>query len=124
MSIYKTMTFGQTLQKIRREKKLTQRGIAQTIEMDFSYFSKLENDRFDSKPTRETIEKIADALGCTPAERTELLAAAGRIDQDLEKIIVAAQTRPEMNKLFRAAINLPREEIEDIINNLKKDQKS
>lgn len=117
------MTFGKTLQNLRRGKKLTQRGIAQAIGMDFSYFSKLENDRFDSKPTRETVETIATALDCTPEERNELLTAAGRIDEDLEKIVLAAQTRPEMNKLFRAAIDLSSQEIEVIIKNLKKEQK-
>ena len=56
------MSFGKTLQRIRRAKGKTQRQIANKMKMDYSYFSRLENDRFDSQPTRETVEKITQAL--------------------------------------------------------------
>lgn len=102
------MTFGKVLQKIRRSKGMTQREVAKKIDMDFSYFSRLENDRFESKPTRETIDKIADALECNESERDELMAAAGRITEEVER---AANKSPEMIKLFRSAIQLPPEKI-------------
>lgn len=102
------MTFGKVLQKIRRSKGLTQREVAKKIDMDFSYFSRLENDRFDSKPTRETVDKIADALDCSESERDELMSAAGRITEEVER---AANKNPEMIKLFRSAIQLPPEKI-------------
>src|SRR5262249_37490391 len=97
------MSFGKTLQKIRRRKGKTQREVAKAIGMDFSYFSRLENDRFDSKPTRETIEKIADALECTPEERAELLASAGRIDEELEQVALRAGENPKLRELFKSA---------------------
>ncbi len=100
------MTFGQVLKKIRRSKKLKQREIAKKIEMDFSYFSKLENDRFDSKPTPKTIDKIADAMECTEKEKNELLSAADRISEDAEKVARQATQNPVMMKLFRSATNL------------------
>ncbi len=108
------LTFGKTLQRLRREKDMTQREVAQAIEMDYSYFSRLENDRFDSKPTRETIDKIAEALGCTEDERGELLAAAGRIDEELEKAALIAGEKPALGKLFRAAVRLPLDRIEEL----------
>ncbi len=104
------MTFGKTLQKIRRAKDMTQRDVANAIPMDYSYYSKLENDRFDSNPTRETIDKIAKALKCTDEEKNDLLAAAGRTTQEMEQVTRVANANPEMrkplNKLFKAAINL------------------
>ena len=104
------MTFGKTLQKIRRAKDMTQRDVANDIPMDYSYYSKLENDRFDSNPTRETIDKIAKALKCTDEEKNDLLAAAGRTTEEMEQVTRVANANPEMrkplNKLFKAAINL------------------
>ena len=109
------MTFGKTLQKIRRFKELSQRDVAKAIGMDFSYFSKLENDRLDSKPTRETIDKIAEALRCTEEERNELMAAAGRATQEIEHATRVANENPKMRqplgKLFRAAIHLSPERL-------------
>ncbi len=46
------MTFGQILQKIRRAKGKTQRDVAGLIGMDYGYFSRIENDRFDYKTSR------------------------------------------------------------------------
>lgn len=109
------MSFGKTLQRIRRDKGMTQREVAHIIEMDYSYFSRLENDRFDSKPTRETIDKIAEGLKCTEDERGELLAAAGRIDEELEKAAHIASGQPKIGKLFKAMVKLPPEKIDEIM---------
>jgi transcriptional regulator with XRE-family HTH domain len=70
--------FGVQLQNIRRGKGITQREAASRIGMDYGYWSKLENNRFDSLPTARTIEKIAKALDCTEEELDSLLLAAGR----------------------------------------------
>jgi transcriptional regulator with XRE-family HTH domain len=115
------MSFGKTLQKIRREKGKKQRDVAKDIGMDFSYFSRLENDRFDSKPTRETIEKIADALECTPEEQSELLASAGRIDEELEQMALRAGENPKLRELFKSASMLPNEQIEKHLRKIKSD---
>lgn len=109
------MTFGKTLQRIRRAKGKTQRDVAQKIGMDYSYFSRLENDRFDSRPTRETIDKIADALECTDEERGELLSSAGRIDEELEKAARIASEKPTVGKLFRAVVHLPQDRVAEIL---------
>lgn len=109
------MSFGKTLQRIRRKKEMTQREVAQKIGMDYSYFSRLENDRFDSKPTRETIDKIAEALECTEEERGELLTAAGRIDEELENAALIAGGQPKIGRLFRAVVKLPPEKIDEIM---------
>jgi HTH-type transcriptional regulator, competence development regulator len=114
------MMFGETLKAIRRKKNKTQREIADEIGMDYSYFSRLENERFSSKPTRDTIDKIADALRCTEEERRELIAAAGRIDEKVEVVArIATGERPELGELFLAAVQLPPERIEEIVKELR-----
>jgi transcriptional regulator with XRE-family HTH domain len=113
------MSFGAVLQRIRRAKGKTQREVAGAIGMDYTYFSRLENDRFDSKPTRETVVKIADALGCTPTERSELLAAAGRIDEDMERAARSTLNRPDLKPLFRKVARLTPEEARELDEILK-----
>lgn len=115
------MTFGKTLERIRRAKKVTQREIANRIGMDFSYFSRLENDRFDSKPTRETIDKIAKALDCADDERSELLAAAGRIDEELEDATRRAATDQQLGKLFRSVVKLSPDQRDKIMKKVESD---
>jgi hypothetical protein len=78
------------------------------IEMDFAYFSRLESDDFKSLPTRATIEKIAAAMQCTAAEKAELLAAAGRVSEEMQK-------RPELRRLFRTAAQLPPAVLEELV---------
>ena len=118
------MSFGKTLQRIRRAKGKTQRQVADIMKMDYSYFSRLENDRFDSQPTRETVEKIADALECTDEELGELLAAAGRVDRDLEKATRIATAKPIVGKLFRSVVHLPADRLEAILEEVESELKA
>src|SRR5437868_386185 len=69
------MTFGERLKQLRREAGVTQRRLAETTNLDFSYISKLENDR-NPPPAADTIVRICEALNI-PAER--LLALKGTI---------------------------------------------
>lgn len=108
------MTFGQILQKIRRAKGKTQRDVAGLIGMDYGYFSRIENDRFDYKPSRETIIKIIEKLECNEEEQAELLTAAGRIDKEMEEMAIKAVERPELRPLFRAVVETPKEEIAEL----------
>jgi transcriptional regulator with XRE-family HTH domain len=101
-------TFGRVLRRIRLSKGRPQRAIARAIEMDFAYFSRLESDALKSLPTRATIEKIAEAMKCTDAERAELLAAAGRVSEEM-------QQRPQLRRLFRTAAQLPSSALEDLV---------
>lgn len=119
------MTFGQILQKIRRAKGKTQRDVAGLIGMDYGYFSRIENDKFDYKPSRETIEKIIEKLDCDDSERAELLAAAGRIDKEMEELAKKAVETPELRPLFRAVLETPKENISemlDLISQYKQDK--
>ena len=109
------MSFGRTLQRIRRDKRMTRRALADAIEMDYAYLSRLENDRFDHKPSRETVEKIANALECADEERSELLAEAGRIDAEMEQIARVTNERPGLRQLFRSAVGLPDDKLQELI---------
>ena len=118
------MSFGKTLQRIRRAKGKTQRQVADKMKMDYGYFSKLENDIFDSQPTRETIEKAAEALECSDEELGELLAAGGRVDRDLENATRIATEKPLVGRLFRSVIHLPTERVEAILKEVESELKA
>jgi len=118
------VSFGKTLQRIRRAKGKTQRQVADKMKMDYGYFSKLENDIFDSQPTRETIEKAAEALECSDEELGELLAAGGRVDRDLENATRIATEKPMVGKLFRSVIHLPTERVEAILKQVESELKA
>lgn len=110
------MTFGETLRQIRAGKGLSQREVARRIPMDYSRFSRLENDRLGFNPTRETVEKIARALGAAAEERGELLAAAGRLDQEAEALAQAASKHPAIGRLLSIAASLSSEDVERLLN--------
>lgn len=115
------MSFGKALQGIRRRKGKTQREVANLISMDYSYYSKLENDRLGSKPTRETVERISDALECDDLEKNELLLSAGRTTEEFEQVAKAVSEEPEksasFNRLFKAALDLSPDKLEEIVKN-------
>jgi transcriptional regulator with XRE-family HTH domain len=87
---------------------MTQRAVAGSAGMDFSYYSRLENDRFKSRPTLGTIERLAGALDCQPYERQRLLVAAGRFDPSTERLLRAMSERPDLVRLLNAAMRLPK----------------
>jgi transcriptional regulator with XRE-family HTH domain len=57
--------FAANVRKLRSKKKLSQKALADKIGISVSYVSMLE--RGQRSPPLETIEKMAKALGVTPA---------------------------------------------------------
>jgi Predicted transcriptional regulators len=82
------MTTGQNIKKIRKEKGLTQRELADILETTQQNLAQYENDK--RNPKIETIEKIADALNVSIRD----------IKEDLT-ILEWEQTR-EANRSFKA----------------------
>lgn len=76
-------TFGQALVELRRTKGISQRQLAATVGIDFSYVSKLENDRL-SPPSADTIVRICDALS---VPISSLLCYAGKVPSQLKRMV-------------------------------------
>lgn len=74
-------TFGQKLRALRRAANITQRQLAERVGVDFSYISKLENDRL-SPPAADTIVRISEAVGVAP---DELLAVTGKMPPQVQQ---------------------------------------
>lgn len=57
---------GENLRKIRTKKDITQTGLAETLGVDKSFISNIENGK--TNPTLSTITSIAKALGVSSNE--------------------------------------------------------
>jgi transcriptional regulator with XRE-family HTH domain len=107
-----TETFGQRIQRLRREQALTQRELASQLGIDFTYLSKIENDRGEA-PGEDLVRRLADVLH---ADVEELLALAGRVPAALRD---KAQTDVDFARFLRRLPNLSDKELRDIYKRLK-----
>ncbi|MFN4315294.1 MAG: helix-turn-helix domain-containing protein [Chitinophagaceae bacterium] len=108
-------TFGQILKEIRRSKNISQRDLAAKAGVDFTYISKLENDRMPP-PAAETIIKLAEILD-TPQEI--LLANSGKVGNEIKEVITGS---PEAVKFLNQAkqMQLTGKEWDQLLIGLKK----
>lgn len=108
-------TFGATLREVRRSRNVSQRKLAELIGVDFSYISKVENDRLPP-PAADTIVKISEALNVSSET---LLSLTDKLPSEIRKMF---SNNSEAMKFVNAAqrMNLSREEWELMTRNLKK----
>jgi transcriptional regulator with XRE-family HTH domain len=76
-------TFGLTLRALRCAKNISQRELAEKVGVDFSYISKVENDRLPP-PSADTIVKIAKVLETAP---DELLSLTGKVPTVVKEVL-------------------------------------
>lgn len=101
-------TIGQQIRDLRKSRNLTQRELAEQVGLNFTYLSRIENDRLDADqtPREETLQKIADALD---ADADELLLLARRIPDSYRNRILA---KPGM---FRRILTLSDDDLERLL---------
>ena len=100
-------SFGKRIQELRRERRFTQRGLADRVGIDFTYLSKLENGRGEP-PSEATVRRLATELEANPEE---LLALAGKISVELRE---RAAEDPAFALLLRRLPGLSRERLDRI----------
>lgn len=84
-------SFGEVLRERRRAAGLTQRQLAERAGLDFSYISKIENDRLPP-PAADTVVKLCRFLGI-PSE--ELLALTGKIPSQVQQSVSTSAAAQE-----------------------------
>jgi transcriptional regulator with XRE-family HTH domain len=77
------MKFGKRLKELRLQQGLTLRELARRVKLDFTYLSKIENDKIEYTPSANKIRVIAKALN---ADEIELLKLANKVPPELEAI--------------------------------------
>ena len=88
--------FGKLIRQARKDLKLSQRELAKLLKIDFTYLSKLENNRADYAPKEDVIRGLAKHL---KLNEEELIFLAGRIPQQEEDLL--KQHYKDMPALFR-----------------------
>lgn len=88
--------FGSIIRQARKEKAYSQRVLAKLIGMDFTYLSKLENNRADYPPKEDVIRSIAKELDL---DAEQLVYLAGRIPK--KETALLKQYYKAMPALFR-----------------------
>jgi transcriptional regulator with XRE-family HTH domain len=109
------MTFGESLKTLLQSKGKSQKELADAINVDYGYLSRIVRDKAEFIPSRDFILKIVRALSCSEEERNELLREAGRVDKEIEEIAKKATDRPKLEKLFKSAPKLSEKQL-DLIN--------
>lgn len=106
-------TFGQTLRDLRKAKGLSQRALAEIVDINFTYLSKIENEKLDFAqfPSEPLIRALAEALH---ADLDQLLLLAQKIPEPIKKRVIE---RPDAFRkiadLDDATLNKLLEDIED-----------
>lgn len=106
-------TIGQRIREIRKSRNLTQRELADLVGINFTYLSRVENDRLDDEqtPREETLQRIAKALNADP---DELLLLARRIPDAYRDRILS---RPGV---FRKLLNLSDTALEELVEHMER----
>lgn len=91
-------SFGKRIWHARRKKRLSQRDLAVKVGVDYTYLSKLENDRVE--PSEKVIRSLAEHL---ELNAEELMGLAGKMtQQDSQAFEELIKANPkEMYALFR-----------------------
>lgn len=110
-------SFGAFVRVRRVAKGYSLRRFAELLGLSPTYLSHVEQGKVDSPPTADRVRKMAELLD---ENSDELIAMAGRMPEDLPKII---QSQPEaMPELLRAAKGLTIENLKQLVERAKKMQ--
>lgn len=90
------MNFGETIKRLRKELRFTQRELAEKLNVNYTYISKIENNKLEAPPSQELIRKMAEILDTDP---NSLLDLAGKLD--LKRLQQIASETPEAGTVLR-----------------------
>jgi len=110
-------SFGQKIKELRRERKVSQRKLAQYCGIDCGYLSRIESSSFPP-PSEKVIRKMADFLEVPP---DELLYLANKFPSDIKEIITHD---PSISGMLRRTANLTpeqRRKLDEYIEQMERD---
>lgn len=98
------MTFGERVKELRHERGLTQRELARRVGVDYTYLSKMENNRLEHTPSINTLQDLAREL---EADELELMDLADKVPAALQSVV---RDRAALQFFRRASETLKRPE--------------
>lgn len=108
-------TFGQRLRDLRKAKGLSQRALAEIVQINFTYLSKVENEKLDFAqfPSEDLIRKLSAALD---GDLDELLLLAQKIPDEIKQRVL---DRPDA---FRKIAKLDDKTLDRILGQIEEDE--
>ena len=105
------MRFGSTIRELRQQRSLSQRELAAHIGVNYTYISKIENQKLDfgDYPSEDLIGRLAEALA---ADEDDLLVLAGKMPQ---RVKIRVMERPDA---FRKIADLDNQALDALLRKL------
>jgi len=104
--------FGELIRAARKQKRYSQRELAGLVGLDFTYLSKLENNRADYPPKEDAIRAIARELDLDPEE---LIFLAGRVPRQEEELLKTHyKSMPALFRRLRENPDFARRVLEEV----------
>jgi len=94
------VTFGKRLRQARTERGLTLRELAKEARVNFTYLSKIENERVPYTPAAETIRDLARIL---KVDSLEFLNLANKLPKELEPLNASVHARRFFDRASQVA---------------------
>lgn len=93
------MTFAETLKDVREKRIFSMSRLAALSDFTPGYVSRLESG--ERRPTRDAVDRLADALGVTASEKDALLESAGFLGQRPVSAQTIAAVRASLVEVMR-----------------------
>lgn len=113
------MQFGQRLRELRKARGLTLRGLAEAVGVDFTYLSKIENDKAGYMPGADTIRALAAKLEADPLE---LLQLADKVPPEMKGLASDTHARRFLKRAREVASPDDWEALLDMLDERQKDR--
>ena len=103
--------FGEELKRLRAEKRVTQRALAEKIDVDFSYISKIETGSLEP-PSEEVIIKIANVLD---TNKDDLILLARKVPKSFQENILNDELSAQFLRTVSSLTPTQKDKIKKII---------
>jgi transcriptional regulator with XRE-family HTH domain len=107
---------GIKIRELRKKRGLTQKRLAEAINIDFTYLSKIENNTLPYSPSTETLKKLSKILD---VDELELLSLAGKLPAGLDTLTKSKQGV----RFLRQASDVKPEEWDELLSYLEERRK-
>lgn len=94
------MAIGQAIRQHRKQRGMTLRALAERARVDFTYLSKIENEKPGFEPSADTLRALAEALDI---DKLELLEMADKAPPELANIARHASGRRFLRRAHEIA---------------------
>jgi transcriptional regulator with XRE-family HTH domain len=92
------LTLGQRIKNRRIELNLTLRELAKKVDTDFTYLSKIENEKTDHPPSEDLLRRVGKQLDIDP---DELIVLSGQVTQEIREAIAKNPAAVHFFRSFR-----------------------